>query len=660
MAAMQRFSMAKFEERKWNKYLAGASHSLANNGEDYEDVLKYCQCGCKDAQNVHLRKLMFTGATEIQPDSSNCQEKKGNRRNPRASKDVKSKIKSLSRRIDDYTINFRMIVAIVLAMFVLMPLAVQSQLQEIQDVIELGDLCSTTGTRGFFPPTPCREGLTCVIFDEGQPEVDLPDAGTCQPIDSLSREGRDQECGSFGIELMSTNGGVDNLSWTLENVRIDRLSTKSSRATVARGKASRDGTESGYSSNNSLCESDLIHILTLTTESEAFNLDPSSGNYVELTINDSVLFDSRDTKDGVSSIKKLVVIFDYSEGRTSMLSQCANLHVDVQSDDTKEKQIWNLFRFDTTSQKYVDDFSKIFMVGGSSEENVQVMVCVDGLYSYDIFGGIDVSKEIVNVTVDTNKEQGSHKNENIVSKSEIGEETGAFLFPLHVQSKENVQITMKDKRNIIMTEIGNPYVYNSDLSANFVELFNPTSKPVNLKKEKFSLIRFPQREMNLGNLPSVSGIALKGIIEPMSTFVLCAEYKGFNKFFKKMEEQSQDTYTSSELPESEKISCQFKIGDVADVIGSDSLILMKGNSIVDIYGGVRAAEDESSSWPKLLYGRSERLCEDVGAKFITRFDSAIWDICSVLGQNNEEKTCEQNLITSPREYDPGQWSLQNN
>jgi len=53
--------------------------------------------------------------------------------------------------------------------------------------IGIGSPCSTSGTRGF-PPVPCSSGpndsteLECVIFDEGAPEVDLPNRGTCQPV----------------------------------------------------------------------------------------------------------------------------------------------------------------------------------------------------------------------------------------------------------------------------------------------------------------------------------------------------------------------------------------------------------------------------------------------------------------------------------------------
>lgn len=43
----------------------------------------------------------------------------------------------------------------------------------------VGDECSTSGTRGF-PPKLCGDELECVIFDEGQPAVDIPNRGLCQ------------------------------------------------------------------------------------------------------------------------------------------------------------------------------------------------------------------------------------------------------------------------------------------------------------------------------------------------------------------------------------------------------------------------------------------------------------------------------------------------
>ena len=45
--------------------------------------------------------------------------------------------------------------------------------------VNVGDACSTSGTRGF-PPQLCGDFLECVIFDEGRPAVDIPNRGICQ------------------------------------------------------------------------------------------------------------------------------------------------------------------------------------------------------------------------------------------------------------------------------------------------------------------------------------------------------------------------------------------------------------------------------------------------------------------------------------------------
>lgn len=42
-----------------------------------------------------------------------------------------------------------------------------------------GARCTVSGSRGF-PPVACAYGLTCVLDSLGRPEVDVPDAGTCE------------------------------------------------------------------------------------------------------------------------------------------------------------------------------------------------------------------------------------------------------------------------------------------------------------------------------------------------------------------------------------------------------------------------------------------------------------------------------------------------
>ena len=46
--------------------------------------------------------------------------------------------------------------------------------------LQQGEACTTTGTRGA-PARPCVAGLKCMITNPGKPEVDIPNAGTCEP-----------------------------------------------------------------------------------------------------------------------------------------------------------------------------------------------------------------------------------------------------------------------------------------------------------------------------------------------------------------------------------------------------------------------------------------------------------------------------------------------
>lgn len=84
-----------------------------------------------------------------------------------------------------------------------------------------GGVCTRSG--GLIAPIPCRSGLTCVLFDFGNPPVDLPDSGNCRrlavsppptcSIDMCALTGADTVCNFRGTPitcgLFATTPGLD-------------------------------------------------------------------------------------------------------------------------------------------------------------------------------------------------------------------------------------------------------------------------------------------------------------------------------------------------------------------------------------------------------------------------------------------------------------------
>lgn len=240
--------------------------------------------------------------------------------------------------------------------------------------------------------------------------------------------------------------------------------------------------------------------------------------------------------------------------------------------------------------------------------------------------------------------------------------------PTPMQSRDNDTRQDNDisPPRILLTEIGSPM--NVRFSGSFIELFNPLQQSIDLAEYGFiigkistsgdSITSDTKSSDNTMNTVlkydgyTVTSRALKGTIEPMTAFILCTNKRSFNR-----EHGIVPINNNNDENETSRRRCDYRIGDIANVIGNDIIVLTaepgddntvdnerlrtasnstknptngvndkntpsSSSAIVDIFGGnvylkpamplalplpFSSMISEQQFWPPLVYGRAERV-----------------------------------------------------
>lgn len=140
-----------------------------------------------------------------------------------------------------------------------------------------------------------------------------------------------------------------------------------------------------------------------------------------------------------------------------------------------------------------------------------------------------------------------------------------------------------NKGRVILSEIASPL--NVRPSGSFIELFNPTDTEVDLGEEGYKILKMvfgasPQDSMP----PSVAlegrqderiiSKELKGVVKARSAFVLCAGYKGQ---FDRAHGITIGKKSNLRVIDQTKQRCDFWVGEIANVMWDDAVILMKSS-----------------------------------------------------------------------------------